>query len=141
MSRKLHELRGAKAPTVTEIQGWVGCQVRDVNGTPLGRVRSVVVGYGSESTYLVVDEHRFGGRHYCVPTDDACNGSGVVWVPLTRDQIVPTDSIVGRRGVLTETVLRRLKSHYASVRQARHAESAATGQRGPKLRREIRYAV
>jgi len=109
-------LGGPRAPTMSEVQSWIGWRVDDVHGCMIGRVESIIQESPGSPAWLVVGEFRFGeGRRFMIPARDAVGGSGRVWSPHPRERIRATAGMVGTR--FTPQADRRLTSHY--VRQVR----------------------
>jgi hypothetical protein len=104
-------LGGPRAPTLTEVQTWIGWRVDDVNGTMIGRVETILQESSGSPAWLVVSEFRFGeGRRFMIPARDAVGGSGRVWSPHPRERIRATAAMIGTR--FTPEADRRLVSHY-----------------------------
>ncbi len=118
-------LGGPRAPSLAEVETWIGWRVDDVHGCMIGRVESILQEPSGRPTWLVVSEFRFGeGRRFMIPARDAVGGSGRVWSPHGRERIRATAGMVGTR--FTPQADRRLTSHYL-------ADRAATAQRPRRL--------
>ena len=109
---------GPRAPSLDEVESWIGQRVDDVNGGMIGRVESILQEPSGRPAWLVVSEFRFGeGRRFMIPARDAVGGSGRVWSPHPRERIRATAGMVGTS--FTPQANRRLTSHY--MREARAA--------------------
>lgn len=104
-------LGAPRAPTMAEVETWVGWRVDDVNGSMIGRVEWIRQDPNGRPLWLIVSEFRFGeGRRFVIPAGDAVGGSGRVWSPHPRERIRATVAMVGTR--FTPQADRRLLSHY-----------------------------
>ncbi len=111
------EFIGGKAPSLEQLQGWIGWRVSDLNGSAVGRVEDVLRDERGSPSWLLVSEFRFGdGRRFMVPVADAVGGGGHVFSPHRRERIRLTARISGPR--VTRQADRRLRSHYGSEQRA-----------------------
>jgi hypothetical protein len=115
-ARRPTALGAPRAPSLAEVESWIGWRVDDVHGCMIGRVESILRNASGEPSWLVVSEFRFGdGRRFMIPASDAVGGSGRVWSPHGRERIRATSGMVGSR--FTPQADRRLTSHYLTGRE------------------------
>lgn len=107
-------MRGPGAPSLAEVETWVGWRIDDLNGSMLGHVERVIDDDFGEPAWLVIGEFRLGdGRRFLVPAYDAVGGAGRVWSPHERAQVRESARLVGS-GAFTPQAERRLRAHYAT---------------------------
>ncbi len=102
-----------RAPDLTEVEGWRGWRVDDLNGSLLGEVESVLTDGDGAPAWLVVCAFRSGeGRRCAIPVTDAVPCEGRVWTPHPRERIRGTIPLLAGEDDAGERA-RRLREHYA----------------------------
>jgi len=111
-------LGGPRAPSLGEVESWIGWRVDDINGGMIGLVEAVLQEPPGLPAWLVISEFRLGeGRRFVIPARDAVGCSGRVWSPHPREHIRATAGMIGTG--YTPQADRRLTSHY--IREVRAA--------------------
>jgi hypothetical protein len=104
-------LASAGGPSAEEALGWVGHQLDDLDGVPVGKVDGVLVDAESrQPEWLIVRAGRFAHRTL-VPGRHAVAAAGRVWMPYARDAVRGAPRVDGSRG-LTRADEDELLAHY-----------------------------
>ena len=74
-------------PTATEVAGWVGFGLDDIDGAGIGKVTGFFVDIETgQPAWLLIKLGRFSGE-VALPAHDCAGIAGKVWVPYHRDII------------------------------------------------------
>jgi hypothetical protein len=112
------KLEGTTPASLSEMSGWIGWRVDDVNGAGLGRLQEVIAGDDGQPAWLVINEFRFGGRRFWAPAREATGSGGRVWLPVPRDLVRGSAGLGAVRH--TPQADRRLREHYGLARARKH---------------------
>jgi len=103
-------------------QAWVGKQLDDRAGTPIGKIDGTLVDSSSGAVeWLSVRAARFGG-HALVPARDAVAAVDNVWAPFDAEAI---RSAPKAKGALTQAAEMELLRHYGIAGPAGRAAEIA----------------
>ena len=111
-------------PDAEEASGWIGARVDDMNGTPVGRIESLLVDANAETpTWFVIRRGRFG-RRSAIPATFAAPGVGHVWIPFPRETIRTAPDVDPDGGFSREDE-RRLEDHFGLPEGVLHRDAAS----------------
>lgn len=135
----MSEAQAAAPPGLEEARDWIGSEVDDVAGDPIGFAHGLYVDVETGApTWLVVrsKRRRLGSSHVAVPMADCAAGGGRAWVAHGRDAIRSAPVVDPGRPLLREHEL-TICAHYGigervgrAAEVARRAEGSVTSQPG-----------
>lgn len=115
------EEAGGRDPADLErIRTWDGERLDDVAGVAVGRLEGVLVDERDQSPYWLLARMGRFGHYTLVPSRDAVEGAGRIWIPYTRD-LIRRAPRVEPGTELTAARERELLAHYGIVDPDRSA--------------------